>query len=279
MGQKVLVLPRGRSQVIRLPISIPPRELAGLIAAHHQMQVIGLDVDGVLAPIVEHADLAQLLPGISEVLQDVAQLTPTAVISGRALGDLDRLYRFPAEVEVIGSHGLESRLHPEIQLCQEEEQLLQQMRILAQQAAERAGSGAWVEHKPASVVLHTRSAAPQSSEVAITALLTQVATLQGAHVKKGHEVVELMARPTSKAAAMTDLRERHHAHCMVFFGDDLTDEEVFATFGANDISVRVGDGPTSARYHLTDPIEVFETLRHLLELLSTHSLTAYQSEP
>ena len=278
MGPPVLVLSRGHDQVTGLPISIPPRELASLIAAHDQMQVIGLDVDGVLAPIVEHAALAQLLPGISEVLEELAVLTPTAVISGRALGDLDRLYRFPQQVEVIGSHGLESRLHPDVQLNPEEEDLLRQLRIVAQQAAEQAGSGAWCEHKPASVVLHTRRASPQSSEVAITVLLEQVAALQGAHLKRGHEVVELMARPTSKAAAMADLRERHGAHCMVFFGDDLTDEEVFATFGANDISVRIGDGHTSARYHLTDPVEVYETLCHLRELLSTQSST-YQSEP
>ncbi len=41
---------------------------------------------------------------------------------------------------------------------------------------------------------------------------------------------------------MADLPKRHRAQCMAFFGDDLTDEEVFETFGANDIAVRIGEG-------------------------------------
>jgi trehalose 6-phosphate phosphatase len=251
-----------------VPIPVPPRELAALIAGHHPMQVIGLDVDGVLAPIVTHADHARLLPGMSEVLGELARRTPTAVISGRALDDLERLYEFPAEIEVIGSHGLESRLHPDLRLNPTEEALLRELRICVQHAVESAGPGAWCEHKPASAVLHTRAAARHLAEPAVADLITQAHHIQGAHIKQGHEVVELMARPTSKAIAMADLRQRHGAQCMVFFGDDLTDEEVFATFGANDIAVRIGEGQTSARYYLSDPTEVHETLNHLIALLS-----------
>jgi trehalose 6-phosphate phosphatase len=253
---------------IPIPIPIPPRELAALIAGHHPMQVIGLDVDGVLAPIVAHADQARLLPGMAEILSELGSRTPIAVISGRALADLETLYRFPPQVEVIGSHGLESRLHPDLSLDPPEEALLRELRICVQGAVEQAGPGAWCEHKPASVVLHTRTAPRESAEWAMVDLIERVGDIRGAHIKQGHEVVELMARPTSKAIAMADLRERHNAQCMVFFGDDLTDEEVFATFGANDIAVRIGEGPTAARYHLSDPFEVHETLNHLNELLA-----------
>jgi trehalose 6-phosphate phosphatase len=251
-----------------LPTPVPPRELAALIAGHHPMQVIGLDVDGVLAPIVTHAGQARLLPGMSNTLSELGDCTPIAVISGRALADLEHLYRFPSQVEVIGSHGLESRLHPDLRLDPVEEALLRELRVCVQRAVDQAGPGAWCEHKPASVVLHTRSAARQFADAAATDLVEQALAIRGAHIKQGHEVVELMARPTSKAIAMADLRQRHGAQCMVFFGDDLTDEEVFATFGANDIGVRIGEGPSSARYYLSDPTEVHETLDHLIALLS-----------
>lgn len=257
-----------------LPIPIPPRELAALIAGHHPMQVIGLDVDGVLAPIVAHADHARLLPGMTEILRTLGTLAPTAVISGRALADLEQLYEFPVEIEVIGSHGLESRLHPDLRLDPSEEAVLRDLRFCAQQAVHQAGPGAWCEHKPASVVLHTRAAAPLTAIAAVADLIERALGIEGAHIKQGHQVVELMARPTSKAIAMADLRERHGAQCMAFFGDDLTDEEVFETFGANDIAVRIGEGPTTARYHLSDPNEVQATLVHLLELLGDSKISS-----
>lgn len=250
------------------PIHIPPGELAALIASRHPLQVIGLDVDGVLAPIVERADQARLLPGISEMLQTLGCLMPTAVVSGRSLSDLEGLYRFPAEVEVIGSHGLESRSHRDVDLDSAEFAILTQLQDCATRAAALAGPGAWCEDKPASVVLHTRSADPAHAARAVAQLLKCAATITPSHLKLGHQVVELMARHTSKAEAMADLRTRHGALCMTFFGDDHTDEEVFASFGPNDISVRIGFGHTTARYFLSDPTEVLATLTHLTELLS-----------
>jgi trehalose 6-phosphate phosphatase len=268
MGTTLLIHLGSDATVTCEPIHIPPGELAALIASRVPMQVIGLDVDGVLAPIVERADQARLLPGIAEILKVLATHTPTAVVSGRSLSDLETLYRFPAEVEVIGSHGLESRRHPDLKLTDAEKAILQQLQACAEQAAQQAGAGAWCENKPASVVLHTRTAAPAAAEQAVAELLDAAATVTPSHIKLGHQVVELMARHTSKAEAMADLRTRHGAQCMTYFGDDHTDEEVFATFGPNDISVRIGHGDTKARYFLSSPGEVLAALAHLTELLS-----------
>jgi trehalose 6-phosphate phosphatase len=261
------------------PIHIPPDELASLIAGRHPLQVIGFDVDGVLAPIVDRADQARLLPGMTELLLVLSGLTPTAVVSGRSLSDLEDLYGFPAEVEVIGSHGLESRRHPNLILTDAETAVLQQLRACAQRSAEQAGPGAWCEHKPASVVLHTRLAAPTKTELAVAQLLDDAAGIASSHIKLGHQVVELLARQASKAVAMTDLRARHGALCMTFFGDDHTDEEVFATFGPNDISVRIGPGKTAARYFLQDPSEVLMTLTHLTELLRQDRAQPDRAQP
>jgi trehalose 6-phosphate phosphatase len=267
MGPTLFDHAGGDAAVTSEPIHIPPDELASLIAGRHPLQVVGFDVDGVLAPIVDRADQARLLPGITELLLILGGLTPTAVVSGRSLSDLEDLYGFPAEVEVIGSHGLESRRQPNLILTDAETTVLQLLQACAERSAEQAGPGAWCEHKPASVVLHTRLAAPAAAELAVAQLLKDAAEIASSHIKLGHQVVELLARQASKAAAMTDLRSRHGALCMTFFGDDHTDEEVFATCGPNDISVRIGPGETAARYFLRDPSEVLKTLTHLTELL------------
>lgn len=250
-----------------LPTAITPRELAALIAAHDQMQVIGLDVDGVLAPIAAHADHARLLPGIAELLTRLGAARVVAVVSGRSLADLETRYSFPAEVEVIGSHGLESRRAPHLHLTPAESAHLNMLRAAVDAAVDLAGKGAWREDKPASVVLHTRLADTARATDALAGLHKEVTQLPGTHVTSGHEVMEVMVRPGSKAAAMEDLRRRHGALCITFIGDDLTDEEVFASCGPNDITVRVGEGASCARYRLVDPTEVRTALEHLEELL------------
>ena len=55
------------------------------------VRLLVLDVDGVLAPIVERADQAELLPGMTETLTELAELVHLAVVSGRAVGDLERI--------------------------------------------------------------------------------------------------------------------------------------------------------------------------------------------
>ena len=50
---------------------------------------------------------------------------------------------------------------------------------------------------------------------------------------------------------------------IVFLGDDVTDEEAFAMFGPDDVSIRVGPGPSCARFRLPGPAAVVDLLRHL----------------
>jgi trehalose 6-phosphate phosphatase len=195
------------------------------------------------------------LPDMGAAVAALAALTPVAVVSGRSIADLER-FGFPKSVEVIGSHGMEWRTGPELELAPGEQARLHRLTALAEDAAARAGHGAWVEHKPAGVVLHVRRAPEERSAPAVDDLLRRATAVHGAHIKLGHDVVELLARTTSKAAAIADLRAAHHVGSVVFVGDDRTDEEVFATLGDGDCSVRVGPGPTAARYRLADPHDV-----------------------
>ena len=241
---------------------ITPADLAGAVDLARR-PLLGLDVDGVLSPIVERAHEATLLPGVGEALVRIARSTPVAVVSGRSLADLDSLFGFPDAVEVIGSHGLERRGAVPLQLDESEADRLDRLRELATEAQRGAGSGAWVEHKPASVVLHVRGAAPDRAANAVDDLVAAASSLDGTHVKSGHAVIELMARPTSKATAVEALRGELGVSVVVFVGDDRTDEEVFAGLGADDLSVRVGAGDTVARYRLAGPDAVLAWLELL----------------
>lgn len=244
-----------------------PDDLAHRAVMLAAPRLIGLDVDGVLAPIVERADEARLTPGVAEALTELARRAHVAVVSGRSLADLDRLFEIPTGIDVVGSHGLEERGRPPLALDVDDRARLDRLMDLAEQAAAAAGAGAWVEHKPASVVLHVRQADPMSGTTAVERLQRLASAVDGAHVKLGHSVVEMMARRTSKATAIAELRERIGARSVVFAGDDRTDEEVFAILGADDLTVRVGPGETLAAWRLADPDEVLIWLRAMVREL------------
>jgi trehalose 6-phosphate phosphatase len=239
-----------------------PAALAAEVARLQRPLLAGFDVDGVLAPIVAHAADAALLPGLLDALSDLSALTPVGIVSGRNVENLAR-FGFPDALLVAGSHGAERRGRPFAPLSSAEENRLARLRVLADRAARDAGPGAWVERKPSALAVHVREADPVTAEPALTALKTSALAVPGAQVKSGHRVVELAARPASKAAAIAEMRREAGAGAVSFVGDDITDEDVFADLGAGDLGVRVGEGQTSARRRLRDPADVLTFVRRL----------------
>ena len=241
---------------------VTPATLADLVAPLLDDALVAFDVDGVLAPIVEHADQSRLTAGVAEHLEGLAHRAQVVIVSGRSLADLERLFGFPTSIDVVGSHGLEMRGREELRLDDDERFLLQQLEAIGRQAVGAAGDGAWLEVKPASVVVHTRTADRERARPAIDAVERFANVLHGAEVKRGHEVVELLARSTSKGAAIAGLRRAGQP--VVFLGDDVTDESVFEVMGDGDVSVRVGPGTTAARLRLRDPDEVADFVGRLV---------------
>ena len=243
-----------------------PEAVATTAAGLTRPLLVGLDVDGVLAPIVAHADDATLLPGMGDAVNALAHQVAVAVVSGRTVDDLQR-FGFPEHVEVFGLHGMERDGERRVELADHEQERLERLVALAAAAAEQAGEGAWVEVKPASVVLHVREAPPEDGARSAATLRERAEDVTGVHVMPGHGVVELLTRATSKARAIAELRDEIGARAVVFLGDDRTDEEVFAALGDGDCSIRVGPGETVARHRLAGPPDVLRFLQRLTELV------------
>lgn len=242
------------------PVDIAAEELADLIGRHLDTALLAFDVDGVLAPLVDHADEAELQPGVPEGLAALATRTDVAIVSGRALESLDRLFAFPPELHVIGSHGLEVRGHAEPTLDDDEQYTFDQLEIIGTRGVDAAGPGAWLEYKPASVVLHTRAAELRLAEPAIEAVTNLAQMIDGAQVKPGSDVVELLARTASKGEALLELAARLDRSPVIYLGDDVTDEDAFRMMSDVDVSVRVGPGDTAARFRLPGPTAVAELI-------------------
>jgi trehalose-6-phosphatase len=226
-------------------------ELAQRVATAPRPIVIGLDIDGVLSPLVDHADDARLLDGVADAIErlDTLDDVTIAAVSGRALASM-RTFGLPSHVHLIGSHGMEAADTPMLPLTDVERTRLSTLLVLAQDAAATAGPGAWVAN-------------PETSRQALADLGRQTADVDGASSKPGSNVLELFARHASKGTAMHGLRQTINASTVVFIGDDVTDEEAFAVLGGDDISIKVGTAPTIARHRLRDPHAVLRWLTAL----------------
>ena len=251
-------------------------ELEQALAALRRPVLVGLDFDGVLAPIVARPGDATPLPGSMDAVAALAALPQVwgALVSGRARSDLAERAGVPLDgpVRLVGSHGAElGPGRPDDDGASGGLSEADRARLAAVQAALEAVSldfpGAHVETKPSAAVLHTRQVARGDAQRATAAALHAVAGIAGAHVTRGKEVVEVAVTEASKGAAIEHLRSRLGAAAVLYIGDDVTDETVFRLLGDGDVGVKVGDGDTAATFRLADPADVRELLRSLVTLL------------
>lgn len=254
-----------------MSIPITPAELTAEVYARIPGALLAFDVDGVLAPLVDHVADSSLSDGVDRALGVLVDHTPVALLSGRSLDSLAELLDFPPGLYVIGSHGLEVHGGDRLALSADEQDVYAELARLGAVAVARCGDGAWLERKPASVVLHTRLADGPEVTDAIGALVAAAVRIPGVTVKAGHDVVELLVRSTDKGTALLELAARVSATSVVFLGDDRTDEDAFVRMGPGDLPVRVGPGDTAARVRLSGPGAVAEFASGLAAALSSPS--------
>ena len=253
--------PHGRAE----PIDPELRHAVARVA-RVPVLLVACDYDGTLAPIVEDPKKATPLHEGVVALRELAGLpqTSVAVISGRALRDLATLSRLPREVHLVGSHGSEfdvdfvDALEPQVQALHDE--LVETLTALV-----RRREGVRLEIKPASVAVHVRGASTDDARVVLEAVRTGPARWPGINVTNGKEVVELLVITTHKGLALDKLRTQLGTSAVLFFGDDVTDENAFAHLMGPDVGIKVGSGDTRARHRVSDPIEVARVLALLLQ--------------
>lgn len=233
--------------------------------AHLPVLLVASDYDGTLAPIVD--DPAEAQPDREAVvaLRMLASMPQThvAVISGRALKDLAARIG-EDNLHLVGSHGSEfdetlaSRLPREAQDLRET--LARQLRDIAARSPRFI-----VEEKPAAFAFHYRRASEPDTTNALGAIMAGPARLPGVHLRYGKKVVELSVVETNKGDALQRVRQRAGASGVLFMGDDLTDEDAFATLTGPDIGVKIGPGDTRAPYRIEGSEQVAHVLAELAD--------------
>lgn len=232
--------------------------------------LVALDFDGVLAPLVEHADDARPLPASAAAVRELGALphTFTAMISGRALDSLRRAASPEPDTLLIGSHGAEAWTGPRaepLHLTPEQTALLARARAVLEDVA-ASHPGTWMETKPAGVVLHTRSAPDDIAAAATEAARARLTALDGVQVTDGKRVLETSVVHTNKGEGIRALRTLTGATAVLFAGDDVTDEFGFAVLQPGDLGIKIGAGETKAAFRVESPAAFASVLETLLEL-------------
>lgn len=242
-----------------------PGDLAAALAAlaDRRPLLVASDYDGVLSPLVDVPSEAGPQPGAAEVLLRLAAVpgVTVALVSGRGVADLQATSGFTGRLRFVGSHGAEFDGPLTGELAERRDALAARLEPLVS-----GTPGARLEIKPASVAVHVR----QVSDRPAAAALLEAAGAQADSsltMKPGKDVLELAVTDADKGSAVRRLADEVGARGVLFLGDDVTDEDAFTTLGADDVTVKIGDGVTAAGHRVDDPAAAVRTLEMLADLL------------
>lgn len=223
-----------------------------------------LDVDGTLLELAPSPDEVVVGEALRCLLRglNVATDGALAIVSGRSIDSLDRLFR-PLSLAAAGQHGAELR-GPRGQM---QRRPVPGAAFLAARQAIMAWSGQrpglLLEDKGQSLAVHFRLA-PAWRQPLLDMLEAVVAASDGELLlQAGKMVFEVLPAGRNKGAAIGDfmLEPPFAGRLPVFVGDDATDESGFAEVNRlGGLAVKVGPGPTCAPWRLPDVPTVREWL-------------------
>ena len=224
------------------------------------------DIDGTLVSIAETPAAVRVSTELRGMLEELYGCTGNAValVSGRPIAEIDRLFT-AVHLPVAGQHGAERRdAAGRLSRHEPTQDLGPTRNRLANAVVEKPGL--LLEDKGLSLALHYRRV-PRHAGFVHRTMAAELKTLGPEYtLQTGKSVVELKPAGKDKGRAMLEfMQEAPFAGRMpVFVGDDETDEFGFDTVNRmGGQSIKVGGGPTGARWRLADVKAVQEWLRSI----------------
>jgi trehalose 6-phosphate phosphatase len=216
-----------------------------------------LDIDGTLFDIVPLPAAVRAGKADFELLTALYEAAGGAValVSGRPIAGIDKIFR-PVKLPAAGQHGVErrdarGRVHRHAVSTGPWEAAVGPLREYA-----ALHEGLIFEDKGLSLALHYRLAPEMENDVRAMLEAAAARLGPGFEVLPGKMVFELRPGGRDKGVAIEEfLHERPFAHRVpVFLGDDVSDEYGFTVVNRlGGHSVKVGAGPTAARWSVPDP--------------------------
>ena len=235
------------------------------VFAEFDLQKIALllDVDGTIVDIGPSPTEVHVGAGLLETLKRLFALMDgaLALVSGRPIGDLDRLFA-PLRLPTIGGHGAEMRLRDNEVFFWAKPLPHDLRKRLAESTG--IGSGVVVEDKDYSLALHYRK-----SPGLADSLRRHVAASQAAfpgeptELLQGKAMFEVKRPGVNKGESVRRLMAHSPfaGRMPVFIGDDVTDESVFK------VLPEIGGKGFSVNRHFPGLTGIFRNPAHVRDVL------------
>lgn len=236
----------------------------------HTRDALFLDVDGTLLDIAPTPEAVCVPAYLTQLLHQVWMMLDggLALITGRPLGDVDRLFaphRFPG----AGMHGYELRRRDCIEPALEIDANLIHRLHDACRSFVGQSPGVLVEYKSCGAAIHYRLA-PDAEQLVCNYATSLLPQLDGNfQMLRGKSVCEIKPRGCSKGTSVLELMKSapFQGRRPVYIGDDVTDEDGFEVVNRlGGISIRVGlEGTSRAQQRFSSPKDVHRLLAVLIE--------------
>jgi trehalose-phosphatase len=230
-----------------------------------------LDYDGTLTPIQARPEEAKLSKEMRGLLSKLGEKMHLAIISGRSLEEIKELVKIK-KIFYAGNHGLEIEGGEEKFVYPQALETIPIIKGISEQLKKALIKGIQVEDKKFAVSFHYRGV--NSSDVKkAKSFFNRVVSLwikeKTIGVSKGKKILELRPTDWDKGKALGWIWDRLGKELFpIYIGDDLTDEDAFATLGDKGISILVTRRKkrSFAKYYLRKVEEVEKFLESLLNL-------------
>jgi trehalose 6-phosphate synthase/phosphatase len=217
-----------------------------------------LDYDGTLKHFVDRPEKAQpdkqILGWLKSLTADPAN--EVVIISGRDKETLDSWFS-DLKVSLIAEHGVWIKDKGEgkrwITAGPMRSDWKKDIRPVLEKFVDRT-PGSFVEEKDFSLVWHYRRTPPDFARIRVSELKEVLHNLtEGPNlaVMEGNKVIEIKNAGINKGqAAIRWLAKKRRWGFVMFIGDDVTDEDVFEVMPERAVTIKVGVGPSRARFSL-----------------------------
>lgn len=230
--------------------------------------LFAFDLDGTLAPIVAEYSAVQVAEQVKVTMKRLLKVAKVAVITGRSRKDAQSILGFEPHL-IVGNHGAEwpvnerNRNWQAVANCHKWRKCLDEM-LCSEQGVE-------IEFKGESVSIHYRKA--ENQKKALLRIHSAIEKLDPVPRKiGGKSVVNLLpVEAFTKGKALIYAMGMFGLKRAIYFGDDVTDEEVFLLKNDDIFGIHIGnDTKTAAPYYLNKQSDLLVLLESMVETLELH---------
>jgi trehalose 6-phosphate phosphatase len=227
--------------------------------------LLAFDLDGTLATIVDDFSAAKVTEPVRTTLQQLVKLVKVVLITGRSRKDALAILGFEPHL-VIGNHGAEWPGNSDIrnqyfvQCCTAwRDQLYDQLMGI---------QGAEIEFKGESLTIHYRKAINHDNALSLIDAAIRKLAPRPKRIGGKYVVNLLPMEALSKGKSLVVAMDRFGLKRAIYFGDDVTDEEIFKLKCVDVLGVHIGkNDQTAASYYLDRQSELLELLNSMVLML------------